>query len=181
VSIKRATASDPLVLAGTCSFRGHLAAGHLAAGHLAAKEVGLVKLFKTDDGGSLLLRTDFSDDAAWAALCEAVQLPSEEGFVANVQCVSDSDYSGLTVERLLALKPKESGHSFMFIADVDCFTSAEHPILVVDLSQEPGRTFRVIPSEMWGVENNLSLANMEFHEFADNAGTDGVFRGFPSR
>jgi len=147
---------------------------------LAAKEVGVMKLSKTDDGKSLLLRTDFSDDAAWASLCEAVQLPSEEGFVANVQCVSDSAYSGLTVERLLALKPKESDHSFIFIADVDCFTNAEHPILVVDLNWEPGRTFRVIPSEMWGVENNLSLSNMEFHEFADNAGTDGVFRGFPS-
>jgi hypothetical protein len=29
------------------------------------------------------------------------------------------------------------------------------------------------------VENNLSLANMDFHEFADNVGADGVFRGFP--
>lgn len=24
----------------------------------------------------------------------------------------------------------------------------EHPLLVMDLSEEPGRTFRVIPSEM---------------------------------
>jgi hypothetical protein len=31
---------------------------------------------------------------------------------------------------------------------------------------------------MWGVGNNLSLANMDFHEFADNADPDGVFRGF---
>ena len=140
----------------------------------------MVTRFKTDDGKSLLLRTDFSDDAAWVALCKVVQLPSEEGFVANVQCVSDSTYSGLTVERLLALEPKESGRSFIFIADVDCFTTAEHPILVVDLIGEPGRTFRVIPSEMWGVENNLSISNMEFHEFADNVDADGVFRGFPS-
>jgi hypothetical protein len=31
---------------------------------------------------------------------------------------------------------------------------------------------------MWGVENNLSVANMDFHEFADNVEDDGVFRGF---
>jgi len=57
-------------------------------------------------------------------------------------------------------------------------TNAEHPILVVDLWETPGRTFRVIPARMWSVENNLSLANMDFHEFAESAGADGVFRGF---
>ena len=49
----------------------------------------------------------------------------------------------------------------------------------MDLLGEPGRTFRVIPSEIWGVENNLSIANMGFEEFADAVDSDGVFRGFP--
>jgi hypothetical protein len=31
---------------------------------------------------------------------------------------------------------------------------------------------------MWSVENNLSIANMEFGEFAGNLDQDGVFRGF---
>jgi hypothetical protein len=53
------------------------------------------------------------------------------------------------------------------------------PILVVDLYDDPGRTFRVIPSEMWGVENKLSIANMGFEEFADAVDGDGIFRGFP--
>jgi hypothetical protein len=43
---------------------------------------------------------------------------------------------------------------------------------------EPGRTFRVIPREIWSVENNLSISNMDYHEFADNIDSDGVFRGF---
>jgi hypothetical protein len=38
--------------------------------------------------------------------------------------------------------------------------------------------FRVIPSELWGPENNLSIANLDFDEFANNAGSDGIFRGF---
>ena len=29
-----------------------------------------------------------------------------------------------------------------------------------------------------GVENNLSISNMDFYEFADNADADGIFRGF---
>jgi hypothetical protein len=41
--------------------------------------------------------------------------------------------------------------------------------------------FRVIPSQMWSVENNLSIANMDFFEFADAVGDDGIFRGFPKR
>jgi len=135
------------------------------------------KLPKAGTDKSLLLRTDFSDDAAWTALCEAVQIPSEEGFLAGLDYLSDPAYKSLTVEQLLALNPKQSGHYFIFIADTKCLESAEKPILVVDLNREPGRTLRVIPSEIWGVENNLSIANMDFHEFANSADSDGVFRG----
>jgi hypothetical protein len=31
------------------------------------------------------------------------------------------------------------------------------------------------------IENNLSLANMGFEEFAGSIGADGVFRGFEER
>ena len=134
------------------------------------------RLPKTDN--ALLLRTDFSDDAAWAALCEAVQQPSEDGFTAYVDCISDPAYSELTVEQLVKLAPK-GDPSFAFIADHTTFTNPEQPVLVVDLNDEPGRTFRVIPREMWSVENNLSIANMDYSEFADSVDPDGVFRGFP--
>ena len=30
-------------------------------------------------------------------------------------------------------------------------------------------------------ENNLSIANMDFREFAESVDPDGVFRGFPQR
>lgn len=130
---------------------------------------------KTDD--SLLLRTDFSDDVAWAELCESVQQPNEDGFSAVVDCISDPAYDKLTIEQLLDLA-NESNRSFVFIADRPTFTNVERPILVVDLYDEPGRTFRVIPREMWSVENNLFIANMDFNEFADSVGADGIFRGF---
>ncbi len=50
------------------------------------------RLPKSDN--SLLLRTDFSDDAAWAVLCAAAQVPSEEGFQARLDCVSDPAFPG---------------------------------------------------------------------------------------
>ena len=49
---------------------------------------------------------------------------------------------------------------------------------LVDLIEEPGRWFRVVPREAWAVQNNLSLANMDFVDFADSVDRDGVFRGF---
>ncbi len=130
-----------------------------------------------DSLSSLVLRTDFSDDAAWESICAAIRQPAGE-FQAFVECLSDPAYEGLTVEQLIALVPEDS-RSFMFVVDRTSLTHADHPVLVVDLLGEPGRTFRVIPSEMWGVESNLSIANMDFHEFADNVDKDGIFRGFP--
>jgi hypothetical protein len=149
---------------------------------------------------SLVLRTDFSDNSAWESICAAIQDPVGE-FRAYVECVSDPEYDGLTVEQLTALFPKfpylgdlsydsltaeqvkqlvPNGFSFIFIVDRTALTHPDHPILVLDLEEEHGRTFRVIPSEMWGVENNLSIGNMVFSEFADNVDKDGIFRGFPA-
>ena len=124
-----------------------------------------------------VLRTDFSDDAAWASVCAAIQAPAM--FRATVDFIDDPDYQGVTPEQLPALIPHGSRHSFIFVVDRVALADPEHPIVVVDLDLEPGRSFRVIPSEMWGIENNLSIANMDFEEFADSADPDGVFRGFP--
>ncbi len=55
---------------------------------------------------------------------------------------------------------------------------AERPVLVLDLESEPGQTFRAIPSQMSAVENNLSIANMDFEEFGDATDPDGIFRVF---
>jgi hypothetical protein len=131
---------------------------------------------------SLLLRTDFSDDAAWASLCAAARQPNADGFTAYVTCISDQTYDGLTVPQLVALAPQgdQSGRqTFAFIADQRTFSDPERPVLVVDLYDRPGRTFRVIPREMWSVENNLSISNMDYDEFAKSVDSDGVFRGFP--
>jgi len=128
---------------------------------------------------ALVLRTDFSDTGAWQAICAAIETPVGE-FKAYVDFVSDAAYDGITVEQLLTLVPQGSNHTFMFIVDRRALTPPDYPILVVDVYTEPGRTFRVIPAEMWGIENNLSTANMDFAEFADEVDDDGVFRGFPA-
>jgi hypothetical protein len=46
------------------------------------------------------------------------------------------------------------------------------------LNQPPRAEFRVVVSLLWSVENNLSLSNLDWADFAGNVGDDEVFRGF---
>jgi hypothetical protein len=46
------------------------------------------------------------------------------------------------------------------------------------LFDDPGYEFCTNPSQIQGIENNLSTANMDFGEFADSVDEDGVFRAF---
>ncbi|HRR09287.1 MAG TPA: hypothetical protein PLO56_11405 [Rhodothermales bacterium] len=66
----------------------------------------------------------------------------------------------------------------IFVTDDITISNQEHPIMCLDLSEQVGKYFRVIPAEIWGVENNLSIANMDFYEFAKSVGPGGIFRGF---
>jgi hypothetical membrane protein len=53
----------------------------------------------------------------------------------------------------------------------------DQTVLFVDfneLIEQVGRTFRSIPSEVEPIVANLSLANMDFAEFGDNANPDGI-------
>ncbi len=138
-------------------------------------------------GDSLLVRTDFSDDAAWRATVSAVTAPGgggsgEDAFYANLTCIDHPENDGLSISDLLE-KIGDNLPYYVFLADRVTIADPEHPILAVDtgpeeFSPERGQTVRVIPSQMWSIENNLALANMDFEDFVESAGADGVYRGF---
>ena len=126
---------------------------------------------------SLVLRTDFSSDAAWNELVALLREPVD-GFYAYVAFVDDRDFEGATVEQLVEAGC-EADRSFVIVADASSMQPGEHSLLVVDLFEEPGSTFRTIPAQLPSVENNLFVANVFFREFTDAADADGVFRRFP--
>ncbi|MEV5969546.1 hypothetical protein [Streptomyces sp. NPDC051921] len=67
----------------------------------------------------------------------------------------------------------------LFLADTAALADPSYPLLAVDLADDPGRTFRVPVRWFADVSANLSIANMDFAEFADAADDDGgTFRGF---
>ncbi|MER5374770.1 hypothetical protein [Streptomyces sp. NPDC002553] len=127
---------------------------------------------------ALVVRTDFSADGAWDALRTALFSPGKDGFLANVALVDDRQYEGLTPDQALDLIPAEYQHPLLVLADFIAVTSAELPLLVVDRRGERGRCVRVAAAELWGIENNVSGANMDFEEFVGAVDGDGVFRGF---
>ena len=128
------------------------------------------------NAGSLLIRTEFSDDRAWARLLvDAARPYAPEGFTATFVPISDRAYEGLRAEELARL---DGDALVLYAADRLSMHGPERTLLVVDRLHDRGRWFRVTLEAAWSVENNLSLANLDFFEFANAVDDDGVFRGF---
>ena len=130
-----------------------------------------------DDPDVYVIRADFSNAGGWQAICRAIRESlNEDGM--KVQFIEDRDFDGASPQDLLPVLEGNPFYSFAFIIDGVSIESPEFPILVLDLLTEPGRTFRVIPSNVGNVHANLWLANMDFEDYADSVDPDGVFRGF---
>ncbi|QIZ38225.1 discoidin domain-containing protein [Saccharopolyspora sp. ASAGF58] len=126
-----------------------------------------------------LVRTDFSDDNLWATTHSEIISPRQYGpdtFSAYVEPVDDVKFEGLTAEQLVQLVPPGVDWPFLMIADKMTMESAEHHVLVVDLDDDDVRTFRATPLAAAEIENNLSIANMDWEDFADSADDDGIVR-----
>ena len=128
-----------------------------------------------------VLRIDFSNQATWDSICATIRKAVDIfRFRANVDFMDDEEYSGISKEQLLALVPRDYKHTFIIVVDQTAISHPEHPLLIVDLYDNgTGNEFRAIPSQVQGIENNLSIANMDFEEFAESVDESGVFRGFP--
>jgi hypothetical protein len=125
---------------------------------------------------SLVLRTAFRDDDAWRAVCEVLRQPVP-GFAFGLYFVDDQAHAGLTPAGVAELADGQD-LGVVFLADERTMASGDQTIVVVDLEDEPGRWFRTVTAEVAAIQNNLNIANMDFAEFADRVGTDGIFRGF---
>lgn len=136
-----------------------------------------MKITFPDSEYPLLIRTDFSSDAAWERTKTKITSPDNE-YEAVVTFIDDKKFKGLTLEQLPSFETEQDKHDFVFLADSVSINDQENTILCVDLAEHYGKYFRVIPSELWSIANNLFITNMEFDEFAESVDADGVFRGF---
>jgi hypothetical protein len=93
---------------------------------------------------ALVVRTDFSNGSAWARIRNEMETPVA-GFRATLSFLSDPAFEGLRADELTALARRGPYRTYLFAVDQETVGDPEHPILVLDLADEPGRTFRVIP------------------------------------
>ena len=126
---------------------------------------------------SLLVRVEFSNDAAWQQAMTAATATNDDGFCADLHPVDDPSNQGASLEELVRAVPDSSYRMpVMFVVDQEAM-SGEYPIVVVDLVKDRP-PFRCIAAELWCVENNLSLSTMDRGKFASAVDPTGVFRGF---
>jgi hypothetical protein len=123
-----------------------------------------------------VVRTDFSAVDRWRRLKKVAEEPPDP-FISNLVFLDDTAFDGKKTEQIIALLPEDYPHGFIFIADDRALREEDFPCLVVDLF-DGQQSFRALARELASIENNLSIANMGFEEFAGSVGNDGVFRGF---
>ncbi|GAB7036351.1 MULTISPECIES: DUF6924 domain-containing protein [Catenuloplanes] len=126
---------------------------------------------------TLVVRTDFTDVDAWTRVCRAVAEPPGGDLVrAAFTFVDDPAFSGVSPARALKLVPRTPSHPMVALADSVTMSSPDLPLLVVDLIDDPGGTFRSAPEVLWHVANNLFVAPGFFHDYVRSVDPDGVYR-----
>jgi hypothetical protein len=133
---------------------------------------------------AVVIRTDFDNQRAWETAAKLIRAPmSGPGvtYYASLRFVEDPIFRNLTKNDLLKHLPKDYAQDFLFVVDRRALSRPDFPVLVVWVGpyEKYGRSFRTIPTQISGIEANLSIANMDFQDFADSVDRDGVFRGFP--
>lgn len=133
--------------------------------------------------GCPILRVDFSNDALWAQLGAEITSPTDEGFLADVEFVEDRALTGLDESAIVGALPRsfpdDYEHPIIFVADQVTMTAPDHPLLVVDLHEAGAAApFRSTPRQVQAIENNLTIANLDYADFANSVDPDGIFRGF---
>ncbi|MFF3791688.1 DUF6924 domain-containing protein [Streptomyces sp. NPDC001981] len=159
----------------------------------------LPEIVGRDEFAALIIRTDYSDETAWQAVVAAFMQPwGENGeFEACVHVIDDPVWAEVTPDDVLAAVRRDEDLSVVFVADrvtMQSVQSAHCALLACDVwdeeedldpmySQElidtsPPREFRTAPAAVHDVHANLSIANVDFEEFAEEASADpdGVLR-----
>jgi hypothetical protein len=140
--------------------------------------VTMAQLPASDD--SLLVRTFFADAAGWEAASKAAQAENADGFRAYVRVVEDPAWEAAAWQALRESARGSGVHpAVLFVID-EAALADPFPVQVVDLTDDARQPFRCTAAELWGVDNNLNIANMDWDEFADNLGPRGIFEGFGS-
>ncbi|MCD5314346.1 DUF6924 domain-containing protein [Kineosporia babensis] len=83
----------------------------------------------------LVIRTDFSDPSAWAAVQADLAQKWDDEFDIYVEIIDDPAYDGLGPEQFLAMAPADYPHQIVVLADSVTMADPERLLLVVSLEE----------------------------------------------
>ena len=138
-----------------------------------------------------LVRTDFSSAKTWRqVLAEIVagypedlahgEATSPESALQHMWDIfPDRSLIGSTGETLAATTvrdyPDDYRYAAYFVADSHTMNDPGNPLAVVSKNpRDQARVFRCRPSQVWMIQGNLEIANMDFDEFAATLDEHGV-------
>jgi len=135
-----------------------------------------------DTGRGLVIRTDFTDPAAWEAVAERVA----EGFAEEhggpgggdplLDLVDDEEFSGLTPERARLLAVGTDFREAVFLADSTTMGAADRMLLAVAGHREEDHVwrFRVKPESVQRMVLMFST-KFSFEDYLDEVDDNGVY------
>ena len=146
----------------------------------SSKEKHLKGVRKSEN--PFVIRTDFSDDNLWKKLCSEIEKPDKKyGFKPYLDYEDNRKYRNSDPDYLKEVIRNNTLYPslFFFVVDSLSLYSKEKLILCVSIDEDDKSNdrFRVVPGEMWVVENNLSTANLLFKEMFVSVDSTGIFRG----
>jgi hypothetical protein len=130
----------------------------------------------------LLIRSDYTDEAAWAELLRRLDEPqvSADGVELwfKLTPIEAEFLDGTTAQAQFEMRQQvQAPPGRCYIADSMTMTHPEHPLLVMFADEQSFETCRVIPEALGEVDVNLALGNTFVSDFERSAGPDGIFRG----
>jgi hypothetical protein len=99
---------------------------------------------------------------------------TDDGFRAYVEIVEDRAFDGLPTEELSPRSAEDYHYGFLIVADRLTITDAEHPLLVLDLFAERGRSFRALPTTINRREQPVDRQHGTSRSSRTDADEDGV-------
>lgn len=130
---------------------------------------------------SLLVRTDFTSDEAWAMTRAAAEVEGVDGFLAGLEVVDDETLDGprgqTSARQPLRRQPGAAPRRPVRGGRAGRLRHRTPPCGGRPRAEDRA-PFRCIARELWSVENNLNLANMDWEDVVASADPDGTFRGF---
>ncbi|MFE4933453.1 DUF6924 domain-containing protein [Streptomyces sp. NPDC056647] len=141
---------------------------------------------------ALIIRTDYSDEQAWAAVKAELMRPWGDGdFESYVHIADDPKWAGYTSAQIPSAALADEELSVVFLADCDSMGDGPITLLAVAMSareecdsdeefEADGGEFRTVPAGVHEMHANLMIANLSFGDFKEAAEDEpqGTFQGF---